>query len=439
VAILEKLVSEHPDNRAAAIISAKYELAVFALKGELTWAKVEALSKWITENPKHSRVNDAKKTLANSRISLSLKRVGEMARKGDLPPLAVKRHKGGISIPLMADQLPDFLTETDMVIQVIDKEYPTDPTGKDMRMRLALELWSIGQKLQWPLESTFFRPMDYWAMIVVSPIIKANADPGAVKQGVDLFEGIIIEYASRNSAGWWQMRAALSRLLANELLSSDHPSWPDVMQHHAELLSAYSKFQFEENRKAGSAENNQKISDVQKELLETLKKRIDLDASYAAPARAFLQQHLVPWMERRHWAVVDEMYLSLAGFIPSAERRRTEIALAKIWVQRIFDEHNLLLQAGLSVPKRLDPLHEKAIRRLYELQEGLDQQSPDLKEIRDTWASVVAHYCKRLENYEAAQAVLSVKAEKTVAIADEFATFQAAQLKTIWLICGLSS
>jgi tetratricopeptide (TPR) repeat protein len=237
------------------------------------------------------------------------------------------------------------------------------------------------------------------------------------------------EPVSRTSPDWWRMRVSLSRSLAYDLLLPDDPAWPDVMRHHAEFLSAYAKFQFEENRKAGSAATNENISDIQNDLLDVLHKRIARDAAYAPAARTFLREHLTPWTENYDWAVVDQMYAALADFMPDDERRRTEIALASIWVQRAFDEHDRLLKAGLTVPQRLDPLHEKALKRLYELQADLDLQSPELKEIRDIYSAVIAHYAKLLEYDDVAQAAIGVKAEKSVPAADEFAAFQTAQLQ----------
>ena len=236
------------------------------------------------------------------------------------------------------------------------------------------------------------------------------------------------ETPSRISPDCWRTRVALSRLVAYEFIPPDDPSWPEIMRHHAELLSAYAMYQFERNRTLGSSADNDKISDTQNDLLQTLHKRIAFDASYAPGARAFLQRHLAPWIEHGNWAVVDEMYASLAGFSPPDERRRTETALAQIWAQRAFDEHERLLKAGLSVPQNLDPLHEKALKRLYELQADLDPQSPDLKEIRDISAAIIAHYAKRLEYDDVARAAIAVKAEKSVPAADEFAAFQMAYI-----------
>lgn len=367
--------------------------------------------------PREKRL-DVLRAIASCRTSLALKKVGDMARKGELPGAK------------MDAQLPEFLVEAIKVIDTIDKEYPSEPAGKELRLRLAVELRALGQRMAWPDESSSFRGTDTWAAIIALPVIKSNTEPGAVKQGVDIIQGIINEYAQRKSPDWRQTRVSLSRLLANDIVSLDQPVWSEVMQHHAELLSAFAKLQFEENQKAGVAEKNEKPSNMQKELLETLHKRIDRDAAYAAAARALLQQHLVPWAENHHWAVVDEMYSILAGFMPLAERRQTETALVNIWVKRVFDEHDRLLKAGLTVPRRLDPLHEKAVKRLYELQAGLDSQSPDLKEIRDIWSAVIAHYAKRLEYDDVAEAAINIKADKSVAGADEFAAFQMAQMQT---------
>ena len=95
---------------------------------------------------------------------------------------------------------------------------------------------------------------------------------------------------------------------------------------------------------------------------------------------------------------------------------------------RAFDEHERLLKSGLSVPQNLDPLHERALKRLYELQADLDPQSPDLKEIRDISAAIIAHYAKPLEYDDVARDAIAVKAEKSVPAADEFAAFQMACL-----------
>jgi len=343
ITLLKKLVAEHSDAPAA--ISAQYELLVFDLKQDLTLIRTEALAKWVGDNPKHAKTNDARRVLVESYLKL-------------------------------------FKQEA-------------------------------------------------WAAIIAFPVVKPNADTGHVKKGV-VMKGIVDEhaYASRISPDWWQVRVSLSRRLAYDLLSPDHTAWPEVMRHHAELLSSYAKFQFEENRISGTAAVNDKLSDIQKDLLETLHKRIDKEPAYAAAARTFLQQHLAPWMEYHHWDVVDQIYSSLAEFSPPAERRRTEIALANIWVKRVFDEHDRLLKAGLAAPKRLDPLHEKTLKRLYELQAGLDPQSPELKEIRDIWSAVIAHYAKRLEYEDVAEQAISVKADKPVAAADEFAAFQTAQFET---------
>lgn len=137
--------------------------------------------------------------------------------------------------------------------------------------------------------------------------------------------------ATPTSPDWWRTRAALSRLVAFELIQPDNPSWSKLLRHHAKLLSAYAKYQFDRNLTFGLAADNDKISDIQKDFMETLHKFVAFDATNAPAASSLLQQHLAPWMEHHEWAVVDRMYEELAGFSPPDERRRTETALAKIW------------------------------------------------------------------------------------------------------------
>ena len=59
-----------------------------------------------------------------------------------------------------------------------------------------------------------------------------------------------------------------------------------------------------------------------------------------------------------------------------------------------------------------------------------------MKEIRDIWSAVIAHYAKLLEYDDVAEAAINIKADKSVAAADEFAAFQMAQLQTIELIAN---
>jgi TolA-binding protein len=388
ITILKQLATEQPESLAAAM--ARYELIVFNLKRNILPEKLEldALKPMLSAPLARQKRLEALQTIASCRIGMALKQAGEIAKKGEMPPAPANLFQRG-----QTPALPNYLAQTLEAVEQIEKEYPAEPVGRELRLRLAGQLRSLGQSVPWPEEAVTLRGTDYWAMFIAAPVIKSNTDAEAVKQGVDLVQAVISDYAPRNSALWWRTRAAISRWLANDLLSPQQHAWAEAIQRHADLMSGFATFQFDENRKA------------------------------------ILQQHLGPWMENHYWAVVDETYTALAGFMQPVERRRTETALVRIWAQRVFDEHERLLKSGFAVPRRLDPLHARAVGRLYILQTDLEPQSPELKEIRDLWLAIIDHYARRLQYDDAARAALEAPHDKPVAAAEEFVAFQSARLQ----------
>ena len=72
--------------------------------------------------------------------------------------------------------------------------------------------------------------------------------------------------------------------------------------------------------------------------------------------------------------------------LPANEKLLAEIDIANLWIEQADRKQHLLLQAGFSIPKALDPLHQKALLRLYELQAGLSDDSGTLANIRQILA-----------------------------------------------------
>jgi tetratricopeptide (TPR) repeat protein len=137
--------------------------------------------------PREKRL-DVLRAIASCCTNLSLKKVGEMARKGELPAGPAILFQRGQS-----PAFPEFLAQTVSAMEKIEKEYPAETSGRDLRIRLATELRALGQIMPWPDEAVSIRGTDYWALLIVSPVVKSNAEPGAVKQGVDIVQGIINE------------------------------------------------------------------------------------------------------------------------------------------------------------------------------------------------------------------------------------------------------
>jgi len=336
--------------------------------------------------------------------------LGDQARVGQLPG-AVKD-----------GTLPPALAEVVAVYQTIRSEYPTEPLWAD-QAALAAQVRTFAARAALPAEVRQLRGPDAWAIEIALPVVKANADPAAVKTAVDLFQGIIHDYAGLGQPSARPVPVVVSRLLVGAPLSPKSPAWAGVMASHAGLLDGYAKYLFDENIKAGNAEQNAKFSEVQKEFLDTLARLVAADAQQAAAVVKLAAEHIKPWVEYRHWALAEEVYTTLSKALPEAERLQADLAVVNLWIQQVFREHQHLAATGLTVPRELDPTLKKAIVRCYELEAGLELQSPQWQAVQRLWDSVVNHY-KALEYDDAAEAAIRVKAEKAVPSADEYAAFQ---------------
>jgi tetratricopeptide (TPR) repeat protein len=225
--------------------------------------------------------------------------------------------------------------------------------------------------------------------------------------------------------------AAIAREWVQHLAHyNTHPAWAQSMRWYCELLSAAAQRQFHENVKEGNLVANGKLSETQQTLIENLQMFVHVKADEAAFARNLLSAHLRPWKESGEWAVAEEALQKFRGILPTMpERLLAEIDIAKLWIEQADRNHRKMQQAGITIPKELDPLHRKALVRLYELQADLSDSSPLLPAIRAPWLDVIARY-KALEYFEVAEAAAEVKGEKAMPIVDEFATFERLVLQT---------
>ncbi len=67
LAVLKKLIAEHPGTPAAA--TARYELVAFDLKQGVDAARIDALAQWIADNPKHVLSADARRQLLDTYLA----------------------------------------------------------------------------------------------------------------------------------------------------------------------------------------------------------------------------------------------------------------------------------------------------------------------------------------------------------------------------------
>ena len=146
------------------------------------------------------------------------------------------------------------------------------------------------------------------------------------------------------------------------------------MRWYCELLSAAAQRQFRENVKEGNIAANGKLSETQQELIENLQMLVHVKADEAPFARNLLSAHLQPWKESGEWTVAEEAMQKFHNILPTMpERLLAKVDIANLWIEEADRRQQKMLQAGITVPKELDPLHRKALARLYELQADLPE------------------------------------------------------------------
>jgi autotransporter-associated beta strand protein len=396
-------------------------------------AAVTGISKLLAEPLPRAVRLPLLRTLANLKTQIAVKSLEKEAQTGRLASADAK-------------ELPPLLADAVAAMSAINREDPAHGAWADL-VGLAAQTRTYAASLPWPDRVTAFRAPDAWAVAILLPVIRANADAGSVKTAVEQCQTVIADYSPRQEASAWDLRTGLSRQVT-AALRADDPSWPGAMQAQAALLDAYARFLFAENVKAGHGEENAELSKVQKEMLDVLTRLVAQKVSLASVAMNQAAEHVKPWVERGHWVVAEEVYATLAKALPETEHRQAELAAVNLWIQQVRQRDHRLVAAGLTVPRELDPTMKKALVKCYEMQDGLEETNPRLPQIRVVWASVADHY-KALDYDDVAEAAIRTKPdaakpdaakpdatkqdkegkEKAVAAADQYAEFQLIRLQ----------
>ncbi|MEE8453041.1 MAG: tetratricopeptide repeat protein [Thermoguttaceae bacterium] len=353
------------------------------------------------------------KSLASYKYLAAAKWLDETARAGQLPTGVAR------------GQLPKKLAEVLATFETVRKAYPAEPLWID-QANLAKRVRASSAKVLPTAQFAGLKGPDAWALDVALPVIRANVDAAAVKSAVETVSAIIQERAKVNKAGSRKLAFELSAEL-HEAVSADDPSWAAAIVAHYKIVQDYAAYVFQENIKAGRADENAKLSDLQKAYLSTLIKHFQIEPAHAPFALVQLADHVKPWVERAHWAVAHEVYATVTPALPEQQRRQAELAVVDLWIRQVTAEHQRLSTVGLTVPRQLDPLLVNALTRCYELQAGLDDEAAILAQVRGVWETIVGHY-KQLEYYETAEAAIEVKADAAVDAADEYAAVQLVRL-----------
>jgi TolA-binding protein len=353
-------------------------------------------------------------TLNLSKYHIGMKWLKDQAQAGKLPQ-GIRR-----------GQLPQPLADVLDVYETIRKQYP-DVSIWTYHAELAKQVCSFAPKVLPEAEFKGLKGPDAWALDIALPVIKANADAAAVKSAVQTVQAIIDERTKVQKPGSRKLAVELSVELL-EAISPSSPSWSGAVMSYYKVSADYAAYVFQENIKAGRAEENEKLSEHQKKFLAILKNHVVSHAAHAPHALAQLAEHVKPWVEHGHWAVAEEVYTIVMPALPEKERRLAELAVANLWIQQVTGEHQRLAAAGLTVPRELHPTLKKALLRCHQLQAGLEQERLILAQVRNVWDSIIGHY-KRLEYFDTVEQAINVRPSKIIDAADAYADLQLANLK----------
>jgi TolA-binding protein len=353
----------------------------------------------------------ALRALARYKTELALERLGIEARAGRL----------------VAGPLPKALAEVLGVYGTINKEFPAEPAWRSQG-HLAERVRKLGSPVPWPVRITEPKVAYDWSVQIALPVIQADVDSSAVSKAIKTIRAIVNDCAKHEKHPARGMALGINSELL-QVLAPTNPAWADAMWRQVNLLKANAVAVFNDNIKAGRAEENAKLGERQKQLLATLTKLVERQVSRQAPkALKELRAHLKLWVKHKHYKVAEQAYRQLAESLPEAQQRQAGLAVVKLWRQQVFSEHNRLMAAGLTVPRKLDPVLNEALELCYAAQEGLDEDAPFLTQARRVWDSIVGHY-KRLEYFDTAEEAIKAKTSRAVTAADEYAKLQLANLK----------
>ena len=365
-----------------------------------------------------------KQPLPSSSRLLALKASARYRSQLALKQLVVKAQAG----QLADGPLPDSLAVVVAAYGTIRKEFPAEPAWRD-QAQLADRVRRLTSTVAWPTDSTRPKPCYSWSLDIVLPVIKADTDTSAASAAIKVVTAIIDDCAKHQTQETTArgMTLAINSALLDALTPANS-NWPTVVLRQVDLLNTESAAVFADNLSAGRPEKNASLTDHQKELLSRLTTLLTHQVSYAPKALKKLNVHLQLWINHAHYKLAEQAYTQLAAALPKDQQIQTKLVVARLWRQQVFNEHNRLVSAGLTVPRKLDPSLTKALELCHTLQGPLDEKDALLAQIRTLWNSIVGHY-RNLEYFDTVEEAINVKTAQSIPHADAYAALQLANLK----------
>ena len=185
-----------------------------------------------------------------------------------------------------------------------------------MTAQLAGEVRAFSAGLPWPDRVTALRAPDAWTVAIALPILKADADPEAVKTAVNQVQTLVQEYQSLGRPETWGLALDLDRQLL-EALSPKSPQWPEMLDGpRRRFWTRTPGTSSSRTSRPAMANRTAKLSETQNDLIDALAKLVGNSAMQTTFAVERLTAHLQPWIEQDHWPVAEAAFAALQKALP---------------------------------------------------------------------------------------------------------------------------
>ena len=340
--------------------------------------------------------------IAQLRSTMAIAELTKLASAGKLP----------------TGNIPKTLANAVAGYKAVMTEFPLQSTWANIAV-LAHKANTLAVSVPFPPKVIAMKAAHGWAIEIALDVVKADADPKAVTNAMTIVTNIEALYAGFTQDPACHIPLAIhSRLLT--AISKDNSAWDALMVKQIDLLNKYASQVFAENIKAGLDEANKTLTDHQKRMLATMSQIIARDAAQGSAMLTRLNTHLRPWLARDHYDLARAAYGTLAAAMPAAKKPSVQLAITGVWVTQANATQARLLNAGFTVPRKLDPSHAKALIACYTMQDQRNDNDAIVQQARTITAKIVQHY-KDLEYFDIAQQAILVKGAKPVDSADAFA------------------
>jgi TolA-binding protein/tetratricopeptide (TPR) repeat protein len=272
-----------------------------------------------------------------------------------------------------------------------------------------------------------------WAFGIALPVVKQTQDVAAAAEAVKFAQSVVSDLpgsAKTTDDRAIALKTAIS--LNAELLAAlpkDAVYRTAALGSRWELHRQLAEWEYAHHHANGNDGANAQLSETQKQGLAVLAELIAEDATAAASMVQQLQTSLNLWIGGGQLQTAEAAYQAILPILPKPQQQTVQLAIVRLWLKQVDDEHARLTAAGLAIPRELNATHAKALVELCEMQAGLPRDGEAIGPIQATWKGIIDRY-RTLEYFDIAEAAVKVAPEEANDNRDRLAELELAALKS---------